>query len=253
MPELPDVEIFRRTAEKSRNKVIKKVRIYRNRMFKISDQSLRSNLEGSRFIEIERHGKYLFMGIDNSKWLIIHFGMTGNIYYTDAEADKSILVINFEEGTKLSITSARKLGRIDLTESMEEFVKSLKLGPDAMKAGKEKFIEILGSSRGMIKNSLMNQNKISGIGNIYADEILYQTEIYPGKKIKNINEEILSMMYENMLRIFDTAIKNNAIPDNFPENYLIHKRREGERCPGGEIKKIEINGRPTYYCPGVQK
>lgn len=83
--------------------MINKVSISRNRMFKISVQNLRRKLKGSRFIETDRHGKYLFIGIDNNKWLIIHFGMTGNIYYTEGEADKSILVINFEEGRKCKL------------------------------------------------------------------------------------------------------------------------------------------------------
>lgn len=136
MPDLPDVAVLCKTVDKSRNKSIKKTYIYRNRMFKTSDQSLRSNLEGSRLLKKERHSKYLFIGIDNSKWLIIYFGMTGNIYYNDAEAEKSILVIDFKEGMKLSITSTRKLGRIDLTESMGKYIKSLKLGPDANESRK---------------------------------------------------------------------------------------------------------------------
>ena len=252
MPELPDVEIFRRIAEKSSGCMIKKVRISRNRMFKVSDRSLRSHLEGNRFIKTERHGKYLFIGLESGKWLVVHFGMTGNIYNTDKDTNENILVINFEEGGKLILTSTRKLGRIDLTESVEEFVSNLKLGPDAMKIEKNKFKKILASSRGMVKSALMNQNKIAGIGNIYADEILYHSEVFPGRKTKNTSDAILGKMHDNMISIFNTAIKNNAVPGNFPGHYLIHRRKEGERCPGGKIKKIKISGRPTYYCPGVQ-
>lgn len=108
----------------------------------------------------------------------------------------------------------------------------------------------------MIKTTLMNQGKIAGIGNIYCDEILFQTGIHPKAKIKNISQEKREQMYDNTIEILETAIEKHADPEKLPNDYIIPKRDEEDaKCPkcNSEIEKIRVNGRGTYYCPECQE
>lgn len=253
MPELPDVESFRKTAQKALGKRIDEVSINMNRMFEASDSSLRKHLKGNKMGKTKRHGKYLFLRINRGKWLVLHFGMTGDVTYAKEESDHSIIVLGFSNGRKLCIISVRKLGTVDLADEVGDYIEKKGLGPDAMDISRDEFRKRIGGSRGSVKTALMDQKKVAGIGNIYADEILYQSGIHPKRKIGDINEKKLEEMHKNMLRIFKTAIRNNANPDEFPRSYLLHNREDGGSCSGGRIKKITVNGRSTYYCPAVQK
>ncbi len=257
MPELPDVESFKRYASRiSKGKRIKKVSSKRGRVVKASKKSL-SKLEGKRIKKASRHGKYLFIDTGSSV-LVLHFGMTGHMEYYDSsekEPEHSQLVLDFAGSRSLAYINIRKLGRVWLAGSRKSFIEEHDLGPDAMSLTKKRFMGIIKSSGGIIKTALMDQSSIAGIGNIYSDEILYQAGIHPERKASKLKDKEIDRIYNAMKRVVKTAVRHKAQPDDFPASYLTGRRKSGAKCGKcrGRIRKKTIGGRSGYYCPKHQK
>ncbi|MBD3338931.1 MAG: formamidopyrimidine-DNA glycosylase [Candidatus Lokiarchaeota archaeon] len=263
MPELPDVEIFRKRARKALNKKIKTVNIKQKKILKTSESTLRKHLNGNKFTGTSRHGKYLFMKINDGYLLALHFGMTGEISYYKKEKPKHI-VLEMEVGDKynFAVISIRKLGEIDITDNLKKFLKNKNLGKDALSINKKQFLKLTEKSKGSIKTFLMDQSKIAGIGNIYTDEILFQLGIHPKKKVEDLEEKELEKLFEKMKNVLKEAIKHSAIREKMPRNYLIkkradlaHNKEKADKCPkcGGKIKNITVGGRSAYFCSKHQK
>ncbi len=255
MPELPDVEAFRRTARKALRKRIGSVNTHRSRIFRVSDKTLKRHLGGRRLTGTRRRGKHLLLRISDGRFLALHFGMTGSVSYSEDEPEHTALALRLTNGRTLSIVSVRKLGKIDVVGSVGGYIKEQGLGPDALSIGRDDFVRLMGESKGAIKTALMDQRKIAGIGNIYADEILYQTGMMPDSGLGELGESDFKRVHAAMKRILKTAIKHGANPEEFPDRYLDRRREEGAECGicGGIIRKTTVNGRPTYYCPKHQR
>ena len=261
MPELPEVETYRSyLAHTALHKTIIGVEAdFENygRIFEASKLELAS-LEGESFEEAFRHGKYCLLEATSERVLVLHFGMTGCVKYYkkgDSDPEHSAMVFSFQDGHKLAIISVRKFGKVILAEGREEFIEMQGLGPDALSLDEEGFVEIMGAKRGRIKSALMDQKTISGIGNIYSDEILYHAGIKPDKKVIDMGMADLEIVYEKMIFVLNTAVENDADSRKMPENYLMMRREEGASCGicGGKIKNIKIGGRSAYFCPRHQK
>lgn len=259
MPELPDVEIFKKYFDAtSLHQNIREIKTTGSRVYKSSSKTLKNSLEGHSFDHTSRVGKYLFAQIKSNGFLVLHFGMTGEMKYFKKEEEKPDyiqLLVSFTNGYYLAYVNKRKLGKIDLAECIDDFCKNNNIGPDAGSVPGDTFIEIFSKSRAMIKSSLMDQSQISGLGNIYTDEILYQSQIHPETGCGDLGEDELNRIYTVMHRVLDTAIRNDADPAKLPQDYLLPNRAEGNKCPKckGKIKKIRVGGRSTYYCESCQK
>ncbi len=258
MPELPDVEVFREYAsEHALNQKINDIEYFDERMLKSSKQMISKSLKGESFSECRRKGKYLLLKC-NSRWLVLHFGMTGSLKYYENGGDPpeyAQLVMNFDNHHALAYISKRKLGRIEIADDIGEFARQHDIGEDALRIDWEDFYHIMSKKKGSIKGALMDQSKVSGIGNIYADEILFQEKIHPKAEIGNLDEDSLKSLYKTMRRVMRIAIRHHADPNDLPRDYLLANRSEGRDCPvcNGRIKKITVNGRGTYICPKCQK
>lgn len=224
----------------------------------VSATHLRKTLRGAKLASTRRHGKYSFVELDGRGWLIMHFGMTGNVSYYKNEEDEpehTRLLLSLDNGYHLAYVSQRLLGRLSLTDDVEDFVEDEGLGPDALSLELDPFRGILSSRRGMIKPTLMNQNVIAGIGNIYSDEILFQAGVHPRAKCSKLSEKRAAGLHRSMLTVLRTAIRHKADPAELPRGYLLPRREEGAECPacGGRVRKARIGGRTAYYCPKCQK
>ena len=257
MPELPDVEVFRQYAEEhALNQKIRNVEYFDSRILKTSKKKITGSLEGQRFTKAKRRGKYLFLK-SGDRWLVMHFGMTGHLEYfgnDDGKPEYAQLIIDFENKHNLAYISKRKLGKIDIAEDIDDFAGKHEIGIDVFDAGLEAFLDAMHGKRGNIKAALMDQSHVSGLGNIYADEVLYQEKIHPESKIQNLDDKQMKSIYSTIRRVLRTAIHHEADPDHLPRHYLLPHRSEGEKCPdcGGTIKKMTVNGRSTYFCPSCQ-
>src|SRR5215211_6342863 len=235
MPELPDVEVFRRYIDStSLHQKIESVEVRDGRILGgVSARKLQSALKGRTFESTRRHGKNLFVGLDDGGWLLMHFGMTGDLEY-------------FED--------QRMFGKVDLVEDLESFVREKKLGPDSLELDPASFRERFEGRKGSVKAALMNQQVVAGVGNIYSDEILFQARLHPETRIEQLDDATLERLFEETRRVLETAIERGAYPQELPDNFLLSHRREGERCPrgNGEIRKLKAAGRTAYYCPACQ-
>src|SRR6266436_10198670 len=178
MPELPDVEIFKRYFDAtSLHQRIIGVDVRSAYVLKaVSGRELARRLKGRCFESSRRHGKHLFVRTDGDLWLRLHFGMTGSLrYFKDEEKapPHTRVLFLFAGDYRLAFDDQRKFGEVGLIKNVDEFLKKRVLGPDALDVDLVEFKKMFTKHRGAVKSILMNQTLIAGIGNIYADEILF--------------------------------------------------------------------------------
>lgn len=261
MPELPDVEVFRRyLASTSLHQCIKTVQVESNKILgNVSAKKLRMVLKDHEFESTVRHGKFLFVHLSSCRWLALHFGMTGYLRYfkeVDRKPAHDRLVLGFVNGFHLGYYSQRLLGSVQLVDHPNSLIETKRLGPDALDRNLDlaAFKDVLSTRRGMVKPTLMNQQIIAGIGNIYADEILFHAQIHPAKKVSDLNAGILESLFRSMRAVLHKAIECGADVARFPRTYLTPHRHPGGQCPrcGTSLERIKIANRSAYFCPHCQ-
>jgi formamidopyrimidine-DNA glycosylase len=259
MPELPDVEVFGDYLEAhALRQRIEAVTVSDTAILDegTSPQSLGRRLAGRRLEGTRRHGKNLFARISREGgWLRLHFGMTGKLAYGkdgSEEPPHTRFRMDFENGRYLAFQNQRKLGRVSWVRSIDEWVDERSLGPDALEVDLDAFRERLGGRKGSVKGTLMDQGVIAGLGNVYTDEILFQAGLHPRTPVQDLEEGVLRDLFETMKRVIRRAIE--ARVEDFPDDFLVPHRNEGEACPrcGTPLERIEVVGRGTYLCPKEQ-
>ena len=262
MPELPEVEAYRKYfARTSLRQKIRSIEVESPRMIKDTTiPALQTKLKNKKFISTKRHGKYLFAKSEDGYYLVLHFGMTGDLKYFKSIEEKpkhTRLLINFANGYHLALDDPRKFGTIRLINDPEKFAEKKNMGPDPLaKSFSEKtFLQIMKKKTGAIKSVLMNQKNIAGIGNIYSDEILFHSGIHPNISIKKLNDRGLKNLYVNLKKILKKVINADTNQKNIPSTYLLKHRSSGEKCPkcNGKIIRRTIGGRSSYFCAKHQK
>ena len=261
MPELPEVEMFRRYFDRtSLRQKIKEVRLYSPEMIRgISPKKLSEGLKGHEFVSTVRHGKYLFAQLDTSKDLVLHFGMTGHLkYFNDPRKGPSYvrLLIQFANGYNLAFDCLRKLGKISFAENRAKFIADKKLGPDVLADDFDfnVFQEIVSSKKGSVKSILMNQHTMAGIGNLYADEILFQSRINPSQGINELSRVKKKRLFDAIKPVLLITIECKTEWRKLPKTFLLKDRGKEGKCPlcKTNLKRETVAGRTTYYCPRHQ-
>ena len=257
MPELPEVEGFARYfARHALRQRIGRVRVRDERILAVRKETLSRALRGQEFTRVHRHGKHLFADAGAS-WLHLHFGMTGDLeYYSSSDEPRFARVIfEFEDGGHLAFIDMRLFGVVGLTASPEAYIEEHRLGPDPLEMTPARFRAQLANRRGAIKAVLMSQEIIAGIGNLYADETLFQTGIHPRRAVDRMSDAELRAVYNAMRRIVREVIRVREKDGDWPSRYLTMHREEGERCPkcGGTIRRTVVMSRTTYFCGTHQK
>ena len=272
MPEIAEVETVRNVLKKRiLNKRINDVKVYYNKMIDNNIDDFKKILIGNEFHDILRKGKWLIFELKNH-YLLSHLRMEGK-YFTKNHNEPHIkhehVVIEFNDNTDLRYHDTRKFGRMKLIKKDE-----LNNTIEIQKQGKEPMDDTLNSdylltkfkSKTMpIKTCLLDQEIISGLGNIYADEVLYGASINPLRKANTITKKecnnIISSSKKIILKAIEeggTTIKSYTsslgVTGNY-QNYLKVHKKEGIPCIkcGTPIKKIKVGGRSTYYCEKCQK
>lgn len=260
MPELPDVEVFKRYFDAtSLDQKIERVEVKEERLLEnTSPQRMRKAPVGEVFESTLRHGKNLFAKLDSNLWLLLHFGMSGFLKYyknSDEAPDHPRIIFHFDNGYKLAYDNMRMFGKVSLFDDIATYLQEQELGPDALSLEQEDFKEMLSQKRGMIKSALMDQRFIAGLGNIYVDEVLFQTGVHPKSQATALDKETVEALYNKVNLVLQTAINYNVDVDQFPENYLIHRRTPDSACPvcGGKIRKARVSSRSTYFCENHQQ
>jgi len=282
MPELPEVEVVRKSLnQKIKNKEIKKVLVRnKNLRFKVP-ADFKNFLKNKKVTNVSRFSKYLILCLDKKSFCLIHLGMSGTIHlvnfkkkniFTNTSFYNSPLLPKkhnhieiFFKDLKLIYNDPRRFGFFQILKNDDQLKKRFKhLGPEPFQSefslkylhdffkGKEK----------NIKSFLIDQSFVSGIGNIYASEILFLSKIYPLKKAKLLDDNDCKKIISNSKKILLNAIKrggssiknfrdSNGINGNFQKEFNVYQR-EGEKCKKssctGMIKKVFISNRSTFFC-----
>jgi formamidopyrimidine-DNA glycosylase len=259
MPELPEVEIYSRYFKRhGLRQKIAAVRVNDHRVLgDIRPERLARTLRGCTFREVRRHGKHLFADA-GSTWLHLHFGMTGDLaLYRDEEPRFARVVFDFENGSHLAFEDMRLFGIVDLTADPDRFIAEHRLGPDPLDPTFKlrDFRRLLDGRRGAFKSLLMSQEIIAGIGNLYADEILFQTSIHPRRPVDRVTPDEARAVFTAMRRILREVIARHEVGRGMPPAYLFDHREVGALCPrcGGTIVRSVVFGRTTYHCRSHQR
>ncbi|PLW81355.1 DNA-formamidopyrimidine glycosylase [Kineobactrum sediminis] len=259
MPELPDVEVYRRhVSATALHKRIEHVHVEDAAILHdTSAQGLGRALRHKSFRSTIRHGKHLLVEVNEKKWLAMHFGMTGDIKYIhqrEQAPDHTRLLISFDNGDRLAYISPRKLGQITFTESPEQWLQQQQLGPDAIALSEADFMDRAKDRRGSVKSWLMDQKMIAGIGNVYADEILFHAGIHPRQPVNRLDRETCKRLYQAIRPVLEGAIEAHADPEQMPSGWLLPHRSKGEHCPacGEALATTKVSGRTAWYCPQCQ-
>jgi formamidopyrimidine-DNA glycosylase len=258
VPELPDVEGFRRYFSRyATDRPIEAVDVPAPDVLRnTTPQLLGRALRGQRFTATERRGKWLLAYTDDSAVLIVHFGMTGGLRWSAGPAadhphDRVIIKL---EGGALRYRNQRKLGGLWLARRPEEAVAIMgRLGPDALDLDRDAFEEIASRSRGRAKPALMNQKLLAGIGNELSDEILWQAGINPRHPLSKLGRRKRTALYDAMQAVLRESIRHGRIPRH--PSWLTAARGRGDaHCPrcGTSFKRERIGGRTAYWCPKCQ-
>ena len=258
MPELPEVETYKRYLDAtSLNQLITDVNVTDERVLTTEVKYLRKVTIGKKFESSYRHGKYLLVNL-NPKFLVMHFGMSGDLEYYDKK-DKtpkfSKVIFRFANSFNLAYISIRMFGKVSIVNSIEELLEIKKLGPDAYKMSFEEFQEALHGRSAIVKNALLNQSFIAGVGNIYSDEILFRTKIHPRTNINSLGVEQIKELYMNIIDVLVYGIKKKGDLNTYSNEFLIPHRKKEEKCPicKSDIARYEISGRHGFFCPSCQK
>jgi formamidopyrimidine-DNA glycosylase len=260
MPELPEVELYRREFEKvALHQTIRQIETENEgRMLPDGLDKLREVAVGHQMLETDRIGKYLFIRLGSvDQWLMWHFGLTGSFTYYQDEAMRhrfARIFFTLDHGWKLSFNSMRKFSRLEITESVEAYQQKKKIGPDATQISVEAFTQTLQKKTTQIKPALLEQKKFAGIGNWIADEMLHRVQVHPEQRCHEIEAETYHALHEALQDIIQVAIDYGADYETFPEHFLIRVREEGGHCPrcSRELIRLVVGGRGTYICETCQ-
>jgi formamidopyrimidine-DNA glycosylase len=262
MPELPDVEAFKQYLDAtSLHKSIGRSTVHDERILSgLSPQRLGRGLKGAEFQESSRHGKYLFVKTSKGPWLLLHFGMTGELQYSESDGDMpdhTRVSFHFKDGGRLDYVCQRLLGRVDLVDQVDSFVEDQQLGPDALDAAitPEWLYDQFSTRPAPIKSALMDQSLLAGIGNVYSDEILFQAGLRPETPANRLSKQDVAHLRRTMRRVLRTTARHQADVAEFPRSYLTRQREKGGQCPKckGKLERHKVSGRTSYFCPKCQK
>ena len=258
MPELPEVNTFREYFDgTSLNQKIVDVSISDGKIIRnIVEDDFIDSLVNRTFIGSKRRGKYMFAQLDNSAHILFHFGMTGDIkYYSEDEERPKYerFHILFEGGSKLGFDCLRKFGRIEYIEDIDDYIEQLGLGEDALEITEAGFLQKMEGRSGPIKGFLLNQKLLAGVGNLYADEICYQTRVHPGSKVNAIPKKKRKEIFKAMQSILSFAIERAAHYKDYPDDWFWKWRVKGGESEKGEIMVEKIAGRTTYFVKRWQR
>jgi formamidopyrimidine-DNA glycosylase len=266
MPEIPDLEAIRAFL----NERLPGVRIERAEfiipvVFRVPKDEFVRTLEGNVLGQTRRTGKFLLFTLESGHLLVINAMLTGRFQYVQPDEKRrtrTCMVLGLDNGWELRYADNRLMGKVYLVadDSLLDVPQFADMGPDALAVPQEEFVERIRRFRGQIKNILVNNRFVAGIGNAYSDEILFAARIHPYRKRPTLTQEDTERLHGAMREVFSwaTPIVAEQMRDrlNYEErrDFLKVHRRGGEPCPvcGTRITEITAGQRITNFCRNCQ-
>ncbi len=272
MPEIAEVETVRNTLKKRiLNKKITNIDIFYEPIIESNIEDFKKDLINKSFIDIKRRGKWLIFETED-RYLLSHLRMEGKFFIKDKTEEKAKhehIIFTFEDNSTLRYHDTRKFGRMNLIKK-EELATTPSIAKQGIEPGEKELTStyLLAKFKGKklpIKTVLLDQSIISGLGNIYVNEVMFYAKINPLREAQTITKEECELIVKGSNEIIKEAIKMGGttiksytsslgVTGRFQQKLKVHKK-EGEPCPicNTPIKNIKIGGRSTYYCEKCQK
>jgi len=258
VPELPDVEQFRGFFEEhATGRTVRDVWADPTILRSGTPRAYADALRGRRFDVPDRLGKWMIAPTDGP-FLAFHFGMTGDLVSSGDEPDRhrhDRLVLAFTDATELRYRNMRKLGGVWLAHDADELSTILgRLGPDALTVPGRTLLARLGRRRGSVKAALMDQTLVAGVGNILADEILWQARLHPLRPVPTLTDEERAVLVRTLHRVLREAVRRYDYVERKPSWLASVRGRPDARCPrcGTPLARTVVGGRTTWFCPACQ-
>jgi formamidopyrimidine-DNA glycosylase len=268
MPELPEVETYRRYLESTAlHQPIEAIDVEDTKLLTTPYADLVEGVVGHSFTGTRRVGKNLFVYTDGPFTVRMHFGMTGDLEYYHQSRDRprhARIVFSFKGGYNMGFICPRKFERVGLVTDVDAFLREKKIAEDALSISLETLTAHLRKRKSPIKPTLLDQSTVAGIGNWIVDEVLYQAKIHPERIAATLTDDEIERLHAAMRYVLETAIAQEAHYGHFPKEFIIHAREwstspydeadRHRRCPCGkvEIAQSRVGGRATYFCPVCQ-
>ena len=272
MPELPEVETIARTLEPAiRGRVITRVELLYRPLLRRGGRKGLEGLVARRIQGVSRRGKMLLIACEGGWTLVFHLKMTGQFLFAgrgEGRDKHTRLAVSFEDGTdELRFRDARKFGFLLCVEGdpMAACTELACLGPEPLEVGPGEFAALIARRKGRIKSLLLDQTAIAGIGNIYADEMLFDARIHPETPASSLGKKAVGRLYASMKKILTLAIaeKGSTLQDYRDAEgkagrfQFFHKvyDRKGEPCIicATPVRMTRIGGRSSHFCPQCQR
>jgi formamidopyrimidine-DNA glycosylase len=272
MPELPEVETIRRAlAPRVEGRRIARLRIHDPRWCQpLAPEEVVAAVEGRRIEALRRRGKYFHFELSDDVHLLWHLRMTGSLLFDPDPRPPIVRVdVGLDDGHGLAFVDPRRFGTGELAlggDALEAFF-AARLGVEPLgdRFTADRMLALARASRAPVKAMLLDQKRIAGVGNIYADEALFRAKIHPLRPANRINRTQAAALRDAVVASLEAGIDAGGAtiddyrdPDgargSFQERFLVHRRR-GEPCPrcGTPIQKLVAAGRGTYVCPRCQR
>ncbi len=274
MPELPEVETVRRRLEPALvGRCFEHVEILDSRLTRpFEPLEIGAELEGERVAAVDRRGKYLIVRFESGRALLIHLRMTGNLLHGgngNHESDPHRrAVVRLDDGSDVVYRDVRRFGTWLLLEPGElDGYLAERLGREPLAAAftTRRLAEALHGRRAPVKAAILDQRRLAGVGNIYADEALWRARIHPQRPAGELDEHELRALHRGIRAALKAGIarqgatlRDYRTPDGgtgaMQHEFKVYGR-EGEPCDrcGTPIEKIRAAGRGTWYCPACQR
>lgn len=272
MPEIAEVETVRNTLKKMiLNKKIVDVKIIYPKIIESDINDFTKILTGRQFVDIDRIGKWLMFDLEDY-YLLSHLRMEGK-YFVKKSSDEIVkhehIIITFDDSTDLRYHDTRKFGRMNLVKKSDldkvEAIKKQGIEANSKDLNRNYLYEHIHNKKIPIKTLLLDQTIISGLGNIYANEVLFASGVNPLRLGSEISLNECETIVSSSIKIINEAIKNGGttiksyasslgVTGRFQSHLMVHKR-ENEPCKvcNTLILNVKVGGRSTYYCPKCQK
>lgn len=270
MPELPEVEtIVRELRATAVGKKFWSVDGKWAATFVPSLKKVQEGLVGLRVQDVQRRGKFIVFVLDRHMRLVIHLRMSGRLMWKKLYRKESHVraVFQFSDATALFFCDARKFGRIYLGQKdrIDEIAGISRLGGEPFELDLKTFCGLFKERRGILKNTLLRQDVLAGVGNIYADEICFRSGLDPRSRLEALACKDYERLYESVQHCLREGIEHCGVSmTDFigtrgklgkHQDYLQVYGRDGDPCYhcGTTIQKTRVAGRGTFYCPSCQK
>ena len=272
MPEFPEVNVVIKKLElRTLGKTIKSVDVLREQTIEGDINHFKKTLVGATINSFEQIGKFIVFHLSNKFVIVSHLRMEGKYFFKEEKSPlgkHDLVIFHFTDDTKLVYNDTRRFGRMSVeSESNYKDIPPLcNVGPNPFEMKDASLLEKAYKNKSIaIKTALLDQSIMSGLGNIYTDEVLFITNIHPETPAKMVSREQLEAILKASKKVLEAAMKaggstihsftsEEGIAGDFQVQLQVYGKKDGT-CPkcGAKLRKIFVNGRGTTYCPKCQK